>query len=93
MFYSNNFTLPEDSTLPVIDEILWLLKDGEWRNLREIIENFSLPKSVVKMAVNLLREYDFIESNGNGGKVRLHTLMLWFIDEIQRVEREEALKS
>ena len=93
MFYSSNFTLPEEAALSVIDEILWLLKDGEWHNLREIIENCSLPRSVVKMAVSLLREYDFIESNGNGGKVRLRPLMLRFIDEIRRVEKEEALKS
>lgn len=93
MFYSNNFTIPEEAGLPMIDEILWLLKDGKWHNSREIIEICSLPKSEVKMAVSLLWEYDFIESNGNGGMVRLCPLMLWFIDEIQRVEREETLKS
>ena len=93
MFYSNNFTIPEEAMLPVIDEIIWLLKDGKWHNLREIIENSSLPKSEVKIGVSFLWEYDFIELNGNGGKARLRPLMLWFIDEIQRVEREETLKS
>lgn len=92
MFYSN-FTIPEEVALLVIDEILWLLKDGKWHNSREIIEKCSLSKSEVRMAVSFLREYGFIKLNGNGGKAILRPLMLGFVDEIQRVESEEALKS
>ena len=77
--------------LSAIDEILWLLKDGKRHNLREIIEKCSSPKSKVKIAVSFLREYDFIQINENGRKATLRPLMLKFIDEIQRVEREEAL--
>ena len=77
--------------LSVIDEILWSLKDGKWHDLREIIEKCSLPQSKVKMAVSFLREYDFIQVNKNGRKAKLRPLILKFIDEIQRVEREEAL--
>ena len=93
MFYSNIFTILEEAALPVIDEMLWLLKDGKWHNLREIIENSSFPKSEVKIGVSFLWEYHFIKLKRNGGKARLCPLMLRFIDEIRRVEREEALKS
>jgi len=77
--------------LSAIDEILWLLKDGKWNNLREITEKCSSPKSKVKTAVSFLREYDFIQMDENGRKAKLRPLMLNFINEIQRVEKEEAL--
>ena len=91
MFYSNNFTISEEAVLLAIDEILWLLKDGKWHNLRESIEKCSLPKSEVKMAVSFLLEYDFIQVDENGRKAKLRPLVLKFINEIQRVEKEEAL--
>jgi len=91
MFYSNNFTILEEAVLSAIDEILWLLKDGKWHNLREIIEKSSLLKSKVEMAVSFLREYDFIQMNENERKAKLCPLVFKFIDEIQRVEKEEAL--
>ncbi len=74
-----------------IDEILRLLKDGKWHTLREIIEKCSLPKSKVKRAVSFLWEYDFIQVDENGRKAKLRPLTLNFINEIQRVEKEEAL--
>ena len=91
MFYSNNFTIPEEATLSVIDEILWLLKDGKWHDLKEIKENCSSPESKVKTAVSFLWKYNFIQMNKNRRKAKLRPLMLEFIDEIQRVEEEEAL--
>jgi len=91
MFYGNNFTVSEEAVLSAIDEILWLLKDGKWHSLREIMEMCSAPESKVKMAISFLWEYDFIQINENGQKAKLRPLMLKFIDEIQRVEKEEAL--
>jgi len=77
--------------LSAIDEIVWLLKDEKWHSLAEILERCSSPKSKVKIAVSFLWEHGFIQVNGNGRKVRLRPLMLRFINEIQHVEREEAL--
>lgn len=90
-FISSNFTIPEETVLSAIDEILRLLKDGKWHNLREITEKCPSSKAKVKMAVNFLREYDFIQVNDNGRKAKLRPLMLNFIDEIQRAEKGEAL--
>lgn len=91
MLYSNSFTILEEAVLSVIDEILWLLKDGKWHNLKETIGKCSAPESKAKMTVSFLWEYDFIELNENRQKAKLRTLTLSFIDEIQRVEKEEAL--
>ena len=90
-FISNNITISEEAVLSAIDEILWLLKNGKWHNLTEIIEKCPSPKSIVKMAVSFLWEYDFIQVNENGRKAKLRPLTLNFIDEIQLVEKEEAL--
>ena len=77
--------------LSAIDEILWLLKDGKWHDLKNITEKCSSPESKVKIVINFLWEYDFIQMNENGRKAKLRPLMLKFIDEIQHVEKEEAL--
>jgi hypothetical protein len=91
MLCSNNFTIREEAVLSTIDEILWLLKDGKWHNLSEVMEKGSLPKSKIEMAVSFLWEYDFIQVNENGRKAKLRPLMLNFIEDIQRVEKEIAL--
>ena len=88
MFCSKNFTIPEGAVLSAFDEILWLLKDGKWHDLKKIAEKCSLPESKAKMAVSFLWEYDFIELNENERKARLRPPILRFIDEIQRVERK-----
>ena len=78
--------------MSVIDRILWLLKDGKWHDLKEITEKVSLPRFKAEIAVSFLSEYDFIQFNGNAKRVRLQPSMLDFIDEIQRIEKEETLR-
>ena len=90
MPYANNITLLEETALSAIDEILRLLKDGDWHDLEEIIEKCSLTKIRAKIAVAFLREFDFIQVEGNEPKARIHPLMLNFFKEIQRVEKEET---
>jgi len=85
--------LPREAELWVTDEILWLLKDGRWHELGEIVKKCSLPESKAEMAVSFLSEYGFIEVNKNGRKARLRPLMLKFINEIQYVEKKEAFTS
>ena len=77
--------------MPTVNEILLLLKDGKWHDLTEIIKKCLPPKSKVKMAVSFLWEFDFIQLDRNGQKAKLRPLVLRFLHEIQRVEKEEAL--
>lgn len=90
MSYANNITVLEETALSAIDEILWLLKDGDWHDLAEIIEKCSSTKLEAKIAVAFLREFDFIQVEGNEPKTRIHPLMLNFFKEIQLVEKEET---
>jgi predicted methyltransferase len=76
--------------LSTIDEILWYLKNGKWRSFTEIIEKSPLPKPITKMALNFLREYNFIQIDEKEGKAKLSPPMLNFIEEIQRIEKEET---
>ena len=87
---SNNFTIPEENLLLPIDEILWSLKDGKWHPLKEITEKSSLPEPKAKMTISFLREYSFIQVDENKRKAKLRPQMLNFIDEIQRLEKEET---
>jgi hypothetical protein len=77
--------------MSVIDEILWLLRDGEWHDLKEITENVAWSKFKVKIAINFLGEYDFIQLNKKEEKIRLQPSILKFLENIQRIEREEQL--
>lgn len=77
--------------MSVIDEILWLLRDGEWDTLKEITENIALPKFKVEIAINFLGEYDFIQLNEKAEEIRLQPSILKFLKNIQRVEKEEQL--
>ncbi|HDQ05674.1 MAG TPA: hypothetical protein ENN36_02990 [Candidatus Bathyarchaeota archaeon] len=74
--------------MSAIDEILWLLKDGEWHDLEEITENLALPKDKAELAISFLTEYDFIQLNKNTKKVKLHPSTLEFLTQIQQLEKE-----
>ena len=75
--------------MSAIDEILWLLKDGKWHDLTEIPKKITLPKTKAEIAVTFLCEYDFIQLNENAKRIKLQPSMLEFIEEIQRLEKEE----
>jgi len=78
--------------MSTIDEILWLLKDGEWHELKEIAEKAKIPKVKAKMVVSFLGEYDFIQINEDPKRFKLKPAILKFFNEIQRIEREDALR-
>ena len=75
--------------MSAIDEILSLFKDGDWHNLNEITENNKQHPSKAEILVNFLAEYNFVELNQDNKQVRLQSLMVEFLDEIQRLEKEE----
>ncbi len=77
--------------MSTIDKILWLLKDGEWHNLKEIAEKATLPKVKAEMVVSFLGEYDFIQLNENLKRAKLKPSIRKFFEEIQRIEKEDVL--
>ena len=77
--------------MSTINDIMWLLKDGEWHDLKEIAEKAALPKVKAETIVTFLEEYDFVQLNENTKKVRLQPPLLKFIKEIQYLEQETSL--
>ena len=75
-----------------IDKIIWLLKDGEWHELEEIAKKAEIPKVKAEMAANFLGEYDFIQMNENLKRLKLKPAILEFLNEIQRIEKEDELR-
>jgi hypothetical protein len=65
---------------------LWSLKDGKWHSLTDARARL---EPLTKMALSFLREYNFIQIDEDGGKAKLCPLVLNFINEIQRIEKEE----
>ena len=76
--------------MSTIDEILWLLKDGNWHDLEEIVEKAEIPKVKTEMVLNFLNEYDFIQIKDL--KVKIKPSILEFFNEIQRIEKEDTLR-
>ena len=71
--------------MSTIDDVIMLLKDGKWHDIKEVIETVTLPKSKTEMIISFLIEYDFIQQEGTK-KIRLQASMLEFIEGIQRLE-------
>ena len=76
--------------MSTIDEILWLLKDGNWHDLEEIVEKAEIPKVKTEMVLSFLNEYDFIQIKDL--KVKIKPSILEFFNEIQRIEKEDTLR-
>ena len=76
--------------MSTIDEILWLLKDGNWHDLEEIVEKAEIPKVKTEMVLRFLNEYDFIQIKDL--KVKIKPSILEFFNEIQRIEKEDMLR-
>jgi hypothetical protein len=77
--------------MSAIDEVLLLLKDGEWHDLKEITEKVALPKFKAENVVSFLSEYDFIQLNKGIRKIKLKPPMRDFFEKIQRIENKEKL--
>ncbi len=76
-----------------IDAVLRLLKDGKWHDLVEIAKKLASHEFRVEMIVSFLSDYGFIEFDKKDRKVKLNPLTREFIDEIHRVEEEEAMRA
>jgi hypothetical protein len=75
--------------MSVIDEILWMLSDGNWHDLKELGENVAMSNFKVEIAVNFLGQYHFIQQKAKIKRIRLQPSILEFMKKIQRIEKEE----
>ena len=68
----------------VIEQILESLKDGEWRDLDEIVEKTRISKLKVEIVTGFLEEYGFIQLDKEGGRAKLTPAMLNFFNQLSR---------
>jgi len=77
--------------LAQIDEIIDVLNNGKWHDLKEISEKMQLQKLKVELLTNFLAEYNFIELNKKEHKTRLTPPFLDFLRKVRDIEEKEGL--
>jgi len=75
--------------LSKIDEILDVLKNGKWHDLKEISDKTHLQGLKVELLTEFLAEYDFIELNKKEHKTKLAPPLLDFLRKIRNLEEKE----
>jgi hypothetical protein len=83
--------LSKRKSMTTIDNILSLLKDGKWHNREEITEKIGLSETKTELALNFLREYNFIRFSNDIKKAKLEPSTQRFILELLTFEQEETL--
>jgi predicted transcriptional regulator len=76
-----------------IDEILILLKNNKWHDLKEITEKVEVSIDQLEHIVGFLLEYGFIQLGLNNKKVKLKPQLFKFLTEIQQLEQETSIRS
>jgi len=77
--------------LPKVEDILMLLENGKWHNLKEIREKTKLNNLKVKSVTKFLLEYNFIKLDEGEQKIKLAQSMKKFLKKIRQLEGEEKL--
>ena len=77
----------EREKLLAIDQILDLLRNGEWHEVREIVDKTRLHEFKVEVIANFLVEYDFLVFNKEEKKIKLSPQLQLFLKKIKDIER------
>jgi len=66
-----------------IDSVINVLKNDEWHELNEVFKECKLQEVKVESILRFLVEYDFIEINGSGRRVKVSPSLQKFLEETQ----------
>jgi predicted transcriptional regulator len=77
--------------LSAIDEILELLEDGKWHDIKEVMEKSNLQEFKVEVIYGFLAEYAFVDFNKEQQKAKLTPTTLKFLKEIRRIKKEKCV--
>ena len=77
--------------MPRVDDILKLLENGDWHDLKEIGEKIQLPNIDTASVTDFLAQYDFIKLDKERKKAKLDSSTQVFLKKIRRLEDEEKL--
>ena len=70
-----------------IDEILDLLRNGEWHGLKEVADRTRLKEVKVEIVTSFLVEYDFLEFDKEEKKIKLSPQLQLFLKKIKDIEQ------
>jgi len=73
--------------LLAIDEILDLLRNGEWHGLKEVADRTRLKEVKVEIVTSFLVEYDFLEFDKEEKKIKLSPQLQLFLKKIKDIEQ------
>jgi len=62
-----------------IDQLIAVLKDGEWHPIDEVIEKCGLSTSEAQSVIEFLKRYEFIEIDIDSQKVRIASSLQRFL--------------
>ena len=65
----------------VVEQILESLKDGEWRDLDELVEKTRISKLKVEIVTGFLEKYGFIQLDKEQRRVKLTPAMFKFFNQ------------
>ena len=74
-----------------IDDLLELLEDGKWHDTRGIMDYSKFHELKVEMVINFLSEFDFVELDKKGQKVKLTPSLCKFLRKIKLIEEKESV--
>jgi predicted transcriptional regulator len=76
--------------LPTTDDILRLLENGKWHNVKEIIGSSGLHNKQAEIVISFLSEHDFVELDKRKQKMKLTPSVYNFVKRINDIEEKEA---
>lgn len=76
--------------MSAIDDVLELLEDGGWHDVKEAVNKSRLHESKIEKILSFLAEYKFISLNNEQQKAKLAPKMLKFLKEIQRFKKKDT---
>jgi len=74
--------------LLAMDQILEVLRNGEWHELKEVSAKSRLQESKVELVTSFLAEYDFLKFDKKNNRIKLSPQLLQFLRRIEDVEGE-----
>ena len=77
--------------MPNVDDILRLLENGKWHDLKEIGEKTQLSDLKVKNVTKFLAQHNFVNLDEGTQKIKLDPSTRHFLKKIRQLEGEEKL--
>ena len=77
--------------MPKIDDILKLLENGKWHDLKKIEKKTQIHDFDITSIAKFLAQYEFIKLDKEGKKAKLDPSTQDFLKKIRQLEGEEKL--